>query len=259
MFAIIQGLNFLVRSKNILGDETFKRDLRPFLQFYAIFGSSESWKLPVVWVFLMRKSEGAYQNFARFWPKNALFLKLAFNVKIFWLILKLGSCRQSKKSFTSRAISDGGFTMVELGFSWQNKNNPTLHLIVCRLFRLLFLLVVVLIIFFQPYQYELSEFFSRHQNLEKKFQYITEFSISGYVSLVMWNVFDRNVTLRTTIESETWNMRWNKEVGVVRPNFWNLQKKNTFARNRISNAITNNFARWTSRKNKKNISYWTKK
>ena len=114
MFAIIQGLNFLVWSKNILGDETFKRALRPFLQFYAIFGSSESWKLPVVWVFLMRKSEGTYQNFARFWPKNALFLKFFFNVKIFWLILKLGLCRQSKKSFTSRAISDGGFTILSL-------------------------------------------------------------------------------------------------------------------------------------------------
>ena len=66
MFAIIQGLDFLVRSKNILGDETFKRALRPFLQFYAIFTSSESRKVPVVWAFLMQKSKETYQNFARF-------------------------------------------------------------------------------------------------------------------------------------------------------------------------------------------------
>ena len=41
----------------------------------------------------------------------------------------------------------------------------------------------------------------------------------------MWIVFDRDVTLRTTNKCENWNMRWNKEVGVIRPNFWNLLKK----------------------------------
>ena len=66
IFATIQGLELLLRSKNNLGDGTFKTASRTFLQIYTIFGSSENWKVPIVWAFLMQKSEETYYHFLSF-------------------------------------------------------------------------------------------------------------------------------------------------------------------------------------------------
>ena len=55
IFATKQGLEFLVRSKNVLSDGTFKTAPAPFSQIYTIFGtagSNDEWKIPVVWALL---------------------------------------------------------------------------------------------------------------------------------------------------------------------------------------------------------------
>ena len=73
IFATKHGLEFLVRSKNVLSDGTYKTAPAPFSQIYTIFrtaGSNDEWKIPVVWALLGSKSQEISEKFSKFWTKN---------------------------------------------------------------------------------------------------------------------------------------------------------------------------------------------
>ena len=54
IFATKQGLEFL-RSKIFLSDGTFMTAPPPFQQIYTVFGSTDEWKIPVIWGLLGEK------------------------------------------------------------------------------------------------------------------------------------------------------------------------------------------------------------
>ena len=45
--------------------------------------------------------------------------------------------------------------------------------------------------------------------------------------MVLRNVFDRPVDIRTTNKCENWNRDWNDLIGAQKPNFWTVLKKLT--------------------------------
>ena len=102
---------------------------RPFLQIYAIFGSSETWKVPIVWAFIMQKSEETYQKFFKSLTQKCLFFKLAFNVKIILANFEIGIMPSIEKVFHVTRHLGWWFHYTqfifrkpqELGFSRQNK------------------------------------------------------------------------------------------------------------------------------------------
>ena len=65
IFATTEGLEFLVRSKNIMVDGNFKLPPPPpqFTQIYALFGTNGEWIVPVVWAFLGSTTEKIYSKF----------------------------------------------------------------------------------------------------------------------------------------------------------------------------------------------------
>ena len=183
-FATIQGLEFLVRSKNILGDGTFKTAPRPFLQIYTIFGSSEKWKVPVVWAFLMRKSEETYQKFFEILTQKCqFFCNWPLMLEIFLTDFETGILPAIKKVFyvTSHLGCWFHYTQCifrkfqELGFSREYKNDPTLHMIACRLFSLPFLPVDELMFVSKVISPKYRKFFLDTKILKKFFSTLLNF------------------------------------------------------------------------------------
>ena len=134
----------------------------------------------------------------------------------------------------------------ELGLSREYKNDPTLHLTACRLFSLPFLPVDELIVCFQNYQSEISEFFSRRQNVEKIFSehyWILDKCLRPpcYVECFWQGRYPENYQQMQKLEYEMEQRNWGRSA-----KFLEFAEKIKCPRNRVSHEITKNFAWQTS-------------
>ena len=61
IFATDQILEFVVQSKSMLSDGTFKAAVPPYILIHILFGATSEWKMPGVWSFLGAKTKEIYK------------------------------------------------------------------------------------------------------------------------------------------------------------------------------------------------------
>ena len=234
IFATDQGLEFLIRSKSILSDGTFKTAPPPFLQIYTLFGATTEWKIPVVWALLGSKTEEIYSKMFEIliikgYEKFGVTLMpelivtdyesgIIPAIKKIFFVPQHNGCWFHFSQRIYRKFQDQGLALAY-------QQNPSVQNVARRLFSLPFIPPNKIPQAFNSYENTIRNIYNDYPNLEQIINYVKNFWIHGHLPLEFWNVFDRPVTMRKTNKCENWNRGWNNDIGTSAPNFWKVLKK----------------------------------
>lgn len=233
IFSSAEQLQVLSDCRSLLADGTFKTAPPPYQQLYTIHGIAGNRRIPLVFALMSNKGTGDYvrllQLIKRYilratnqpFAPNIIVTDYELGIKNALALELPGTMHRGCLFHFNKCI----FAKVQdYGLVNAYRNIVEVQTYIRKIMALPFLPILLL-----RNNYNMHKQTPRNRRLIRRYPALARLNLyfertwlNGPFPMLLWNVYDRPLRLRTTNTCEGWHNRWNDMVARIHPNIWYL-------------------------------------